>query len=165
MMPLAEVLKSAVGPALALLPLKMDTPAARVMLLAIGLQESGFRARQQANNGPAHGFWQFELGGVRGALGHPSVKDISAAFCAACHVAYAPIPVYADLVINDILAAGMARLLLYTDALALPAMTDVRGGWEYYYRNWRPGKPRPSDWDANHSAAYAAVTLGSIANG
>lgn len=49
-------------PALKLLP-SMDSVRARMMLLAIGLQESRFEHRRQLGNGPARGFWQFESGG------------------------------------------------------------------------------------------------------
>ncbi len=34
-----------------------------------------------------------------------------------------------------------ARLLLWTDAKPLPAIGDEQGAWDYYLRNWRPGKP------------------------
>lgn len=61
-MTLSEIICLAIEPALRLLPPAMDTVKARVMLLAIGLQESAFAARRQAGNGPARGFWQFELG-------------------------------------------------------------------------------------------------------
>ena len=43
--------------ALHMLPGHMDSPEARAMLLAIGLQESKLTYRRQVG-GPAHGFWQ-----------------------------------------------------------------------------------------------------------
>ena len=61
-MNLVEVLRTNVLPGMALLPDRMDTPEARVMMLAIGLQESRFVHRRQIK-GPARGFWQFEQGG------------------------------------------------------------------------------------------------------
>ncbi|CAB3905984.1 hypothetical protein LMG3328_04544 [Achromobacter ruhlandii] len=45
-MDLKEVVERAIEPALVLLPARMDTPAVRVMLLAIGLQESRFEHRR-----------------------------------------------------------------------------------------------------------------------
>ena len=60
-MTLEQVMRDAVRPALALLPAAMNTPQARCMLLAIGLQESRFVHRRQIG-GPARGFWQFERG-------------------------------------------------------------------------------------------------------
>ncbi|AVJ29145.1 hypothetical protein [Achromobacter spanius] len=44
-MTLAEIVASGINPALALLPPKMDTPEARIMLLAIGLQEFSHAVR------------------------------------------------------------------------------------------------------------------------
>ncbi|OMG90710.1 hypothetical protein [Achromobacter xylosoxidans] len=51
-MTLDTIVTDAINPTLALLPAAMDTPAARVMLLAIGLQESRFVRRRQIG-GPA----------------------------------------------------------------------------------------------------------------
>lgn len=63
-----QALEQVVVPGLELLPAKMDTPKARVMMLAIGMQESRFEHRKQIG-GPARGFFQFEeAGGVRGVL-------------------------------------------------------------------------------------------------
>ena len=66
--------------------------------------------------------------------------------------------VYAALLIDDVLAAGIARLLLWTDPAPLPELGDVDAGWNYYDRNWRPGAPRPEAWPYNYSIARNAVT-------
>src|SRR5688572_796908 len=64
--------------AFSLLPPKMESDAAKVMLLAIAFQESGCRYRYQLVGGPARGFWQFEqAGGVLGVLTHKKSKDIA----------------------------------------------------------------------------------------
>ena len=57
-----EALNKVIIPGLKLLPPKFDTPEARVMMLAIGMQESRFLHRKQIG-GPARGFFQFEEGG------------------------------------------------------------------------------------------------------
>ncbi|WP_185950009.1 hypothetical protein [Bordetella trematum] len=57
---MGQIIKWAINPALALLPPGMDTPAARVMLLSIGLHESRFLHRRQLGNGPARGLWYCE---------------------------------------------------------------------------------------------------------
>lgn len=68
-MPLSEIRASAITPALELLPPKMTSPEALIMLLTIGLQESGLQHRRQLvgssprPTGPATGLWQFEQGG------------------------------------------------------------------------------------------------------
>lgn len=56
-MDLRTVRRSIVEPALLLLPAKMESPQAVVMLLAIGLQESLFEHRRQQGNEPARRFW------------------------------------------------------------------------------------------------------------
>ena len=60
-MTVADVLRGPVTDALRILPSRMDSPEARVMLLSIGLQESRLHYRRQIG-GPARGLWQFELG-------------------------------------------------------------------------------------------------------
>ena len=61
-MTLSEIRERAIAPALALLPARMSSREAEIMLLAIGLQESLFVPRRQMGNGPARSFWQGELG-------------------------------------------------------------------------------------------------------
>ncbi|HEY0201134.1 MAG TPA: hypothetical protein VGC24_05530, partial [Burkholderiaceae bacterium] len=61
------------------------------------------------------------------------------ALCKVRGVAFTPQAVWDALDDDDLLAAGFARLLLYTDPAPLPAVGDVEGAWAYYLRNWRPG--------------------------
>jgi len=84
-MPLAEVIAKIINPGLAMLPLAMDSPRARLLLIAIGRQESKFKDRAQVLNGggkgPARGFWQFEQGGgVKGVMTHPATTGHAIAF-------------------------------------------------------------------------------------
>lgn len=156
-MTLSEITKAGINPALALLPSKMDTPAARIMLLAIGLQESRFLHRRQIA-GPARGFWQFERGGgVRGVLTHPASREYAYRICAARGVEPVAAAVYSSLETDDVLAAAFARLLLWTDAGRLPAAGNEQGAWDLYARTWRPGKPHPHTWPALYAQAVAAV--------
>lgn len=146
-------LHSIIRPAMRLLYPKFESRAAEVMLLAIGLQESKFRHRRQIN-GPAHGFWQFELsGGVKGVLEHHSTRVLAKQLCADLLYEAEAWKVYDILTDNDLLAAGFARLLLYTDPKPLPTEHDQAGAWDYYLRNWRPGRPHPETWSANHKIA------------
>lgn len=157
-MTLDEITQSAINPALALLPKHMDSPQARVMLLAIGLQESRFEYRRQMGNGPARGFWQFEQnGGVRGCVNHPASSGLLRQICVARGVAFEPRAIWAALERDDVLAAVVARLLLYTDPRPLPALDDAQGAWDCYYRNWRPGKPHRQTWDDLHARAVECV--------
>ncbi|WP_454703469.1 hypothetical protein [Achromobacter pestifer] len=156
-MNLSDINQTAISPALALLPTKMDSPAARVMLLAIGLQESRFQHRRQIN-GPARGFWQFEQGGgVLGVLTHAASAALARQVCEARGVAPTTAAVYGRLENDDVLAAAFARLLLWTDAARLPAVDDKDSAWALYLRTWRPGKPHPNTWPALHARAAAGV--------
>jgi hypothetical protein len=146
---------------LATLGIRSDARA-EVMLLAIAGQESGFRARAQnvagGGKGPARGLWQFERGGgVAGVLAHPSSAKTAAAICSALLVPADAASVHAALEQNDALACAFARLLLWTDARALPDCQYA--GWAYYLRNWRPGKPHPETWPANWQAAHQALEV------
>lgn len=152
--------QAAIDGALDLLPRRMGTQRARVMLVAIGLQESNFAHRVQVldggGRGPARGFWQFEkAGGVRGVLEHAASAHWARAVCVERKVMTDRHSVWEQLEHDDVLAAAFARLLLWTDPDALPE--DERGGWHYYLRNWRPGKPHADRWPACWSQAMRMV--------
>ncbi|MCY1194844.1 hypothetical protein D9M72_61530 [compost metagenome] len=158
MSPLGTIVRTAIDPALALLPAKMDTPAARVQLLAIGLQESRFLYRRQLGNGPARGLWQFErTGGVRGVLTHPASREYAYRICGGRGLSPVAAAVHPALETDDVLAAAFARLLMWTDGWRLPVVGDVQGGWEMYIRTWRPGKPHQQTWAGLYAQALAEV--------
>lgn len=147
----------AIAPALDLLPDSMDSKEARCLLLAIGLQESGFQTRRQ-KRGPARGLWQFERGGgVSGVLRHPASAALAKRVCAARGVTADSPSVYLLLEHDDILAAAFARLLLWTDPAPLPALGQADAAWDYYESTWRPGKPHPERWAGHYAAALKAV--------
>lgn len=163
-MTLDDITQTAIDPALQLLPAFMDSPQARVMLLAIGLQESRFEHRRQLVGsppkpvGPACGFWQFERGGgVKGCMTHHASKDHLAHLCRVRNIRFDAMTIWHELQNDDVLAAGLARLLLWTDPHKLPAVNDVDGAWELYLRTWRPGKPHVRTWAAFHRAARESV--------
>lgn len=143
--------------AFALLPPKMDTLAARAMLLAIGLQESRFSHRVQIG-GPAHGYYQFEQGGgCAGVIRHPSVAAITRKVCEARDIPVSPWSIYTNIVNDDVLATCCARLLLYTLPAALPAQNQRDEGWRQYIDAWRPGMPHRHTWDAFYDLAWRKV--------
>lgn len=158
-----DFVRGPLADALAILPLDMDTPKARVMVTAICLQESGLIHRKQMGNGPARGFPQFELGtrqsrgGVWGIYLHDASRFWLDKLCASRGVQFLPDSIWRALETDDVLAAGAARLLLFTDPKRLPDTTDADGSWGLYLRTWRPGKPRQETWPANHRAAREAV--------
>lgn len=138
--------KDAVNESYKLLPLKMDSPFARVNQAAIGYQESdGYLTRRQYGNGPARGYWQFEEGGgVRGVMEHKSTSELARSVCHARGVPFVRRTVWEALETDDVLAAAFCRLLMWTDSGKLP--TNEADGWAMYARTWRPGKPHPDKW-------------------
>jgi len=140
-----------------LLPDKMDTLAARAMLLAIGLQESRFQHRVQIG-GPAHGYYQFEQGGgCAGVIRHPAVASITRKVCAARDIPVSAQSIYANIVDDDVLATCCARLLLYTLPSALPKQNERDKGWAQYMDAWRPGMPHRNTWDAFFDLGWRTV--------
>lgn len=159
-MELAEIIRTAINPTLAILPSRMDSPRARVMLLTIGLQESRFEHRRQMGDGPARGFWQFERGGgVKGVFTHSASTGHLHNLCAARGVPFDIPTIWAKLETDDVLAAGVARLLLFTEPYPLPEADDGGSSWDLYLRTWRPGKPHPETWQAYHQQARDALQL------
>lgn len=153
-------IRCALEPALSLLPPTMDTPPARAMSLAICLQESALEYRRQIG-GPARGYGQFEIGGVRGVLRHPATKPHiervlealdyhgEASDTHGCHEAIEH---------NDVLMAAFIRLNLYWLPNLLPVRGDPEGGWLQYIEAWRPGKPHRKPWNENFANAWEAVS-------
>lgn len=161
---LTEVTNHGIDPALKLLPPRMDSLPARIQLLATGLQESGFAHRRQISadgtpTGPARSFWMGEKGGglVHGVRLHPATKDLAAALYQARQVKPNDLAIWNAIENDDVLAAGLARLLIYTDPYSLPAMGHSQAAWELYARVWKPGRPRRETWDAHYQRALEFV--------
>jgi len=156
---LAEVRDDIIPKAAALLPGIPFTPESNVLLLAIGLQESRFTHRYQIK-GPARGFWQFEAGGgTRGVLTHARTRTVADRLVETRHpfiLSYRRIN--EALAKDDGLACAFARLLLWTDPKPLPKLGEPEQAWQYYLRNWRPGKPHRKTWDDLYSRAWGAVS-------
>lgn len=174
-----QLLDEVINPAAELLPAGWNTPEAQVMQIAIALQESGLATRRQYGDGPARSLWQFERGtqasrgGVWGIYLHPASRTHLQGLCEARGVPFDPASIWSRIEVDDLLAACCARLLLRTDPYPLPAVNDfvdpvhhidpkdpkASASWKLYYaRTWRPGRPHPEKWPANHSAAVRAVT-------
>lgn len=136
---------------LALLPPQMGTRPARIMLIAINGQENPRRLEQQVG-GPARGDYQFEKGGgVKGVMTHAASKEHCKTVCKARGVQFDATAIYEAIGTDPILAAALARLLLWTDPKPMPAAGDEKAGWALYERVWRPGKPHPNRWAANYA--------------
>lgn len=147
-----------VDPALAFLTSVAGTPSddrARVLVMTIAGQETNWRFRRQIG-GPARSYWQDEEGGAVVGLFNLVPTQLRAV-CSALDIPYDQDTVFEAMAWNDMLAGCMARLLLWTDPAALPAVGDVQGGWVYYLRLWRPGAPRPAAWPALYATSLALV--------
>ncbi|AXC36532.1 hypothetical protein HOT57_gp88 [Pseudomonas phage phCDa] len=171
-MNLNDVVNKVFKQAFRLFPAHYDSLAVRLLMLTIGLQESRFTSRRQliskvvdgkrvlVPEGPAIGFWQFEKGnavskgGVWGVLNHYRVGPLAQEICRGQGLKADAETVWLAMETNDVLAAAFARLLLLSDAKALPKIGDVDGAWECYaIRTWRPGKPHRETWDAFYAQA------------
>lgn len=159
-----DQVKHAVSKALFMLPPAMTSPQARVMLYAIGLQESRFTHRFQVvqgrpgAKGPARGFWQFERGGgCKGVVEHPASRYWMSRICQERKVDFNATAIWNAIETDDVLAAAAARLLLFTDPKKLPEVGDEKGAWNLYVRTWRPGKPHPQTWPALYAEALESL--------
>ena len=156
----SDLLTNVVCPTLAKLAERwgdhIDSQAARLLLTAIAIQESGLRTRVQDDNGPGHGLWQFEPEGVADVMKHPVSGPVVDWWLHPAGVTESRTPgmVYDLLgVAPDDIACVLARALLLTDPKPLPDIGDEEGAWLYYQRNWRPGKPDRARWTESYHAA------------
>ena len=147
------LLSGAIIPAYTLLGL--DSPAARVLSLAIAGQESDWMTRLQ-DGGPARGYWQCESTGAVYDVMDKASQQLQV-ICKALDIPPDTGTVYEAIAWNDQLAAGVARLALWLDPASLPAVGDASGAWVYYLAVWRPGSPRPGTWGLRYSSALVAT--------
>ncbi len=158
----------ALDAAMQLLPPEMKSDRSRVLLLAIGRQESRLIERRQIvagrPTGPAVGLLQMEEGGgIKGVLEHRATQLHADKVCEARGVAPLRHSVWEAMQRDDILSFAFGRLLLWTDVPPLPSLGDTEKNWQVYLRVWRPGafKWDPDGlrkkWDASY--AYAMQVL------
>lgn len=154
--------------AMRLFPSQYSSPEAAAMLLAIGLQESDFRERQQlighhrtwwqSLTGPAVGYWQFERIGIRGVLGHAQTGPMARRVLEKLGYPDDVETIHKALIHNDLLAVAFARLLLFTVPEPLPTLRSPADyAWGQYLWAWRPGKPKPDRWAARWNEAVMIV--------
>lgn len=143
-----------------------ESPGADAMVIACGFQESRFATRDQRDAanalGPATGWWQFEKnGGVAEIIEARQTRDVAAELCRRAGVKAERDPVWRLFAsaAGDELACAFARLLVWKDPAALPAVDPgaSQEAYIYYDRNWRPGRKRPQDWSMSWAAALEIV--------
>lgn len=133
-------------------------------LLAVALQESRCEWRYQIvrddmRPGPARSFWQLEAaGGVTGVMSHKASAALCGKLCERHEVKHQRGAIWRAMEGHDMLAVGMARLLLLTDPFPIPA-TEA-GAWTCYaHRLWRSGNPHPATWQGHWRVASETVGL------
>jgi hypothetical protein len=149
-----DVQSIVIDPVLEALGPPYESDEARVLLMAIGLTESNFRARLQVPVAHARGFWQFEKNG--GCAEFELAKELALFRKVATSWGFATTRAATWTAIGagaDHLACLMARGLLWLDPSRLPPVGDVDAAYAYYLRRWRPGKPSP----VRFRSAYAKV--------
>lgn len=152
------LLNTVIRPTLLMMGDRFKSPSAEAMLIAIAAQESGLEHRVQMDGGPAHGLWQFEMGGgVAGVMGHKSTKLIAESIATTLLYKFTRNEIYIGIINNDILACSFARLLLWSHPSPLPDPNDLNSSWQYYTSLWRPGKPHIERWPASVKLAVDAV--------
>lgn len=170
-----DVVNKAITSAFNALPVKMAGMQARLMLLAINLQEDPQQLRQQVG-GPAKSLWQGEQGGglCTGVFMHSATKRDAGNLATLRDVACDPHSIYLAIEKDDVLAAGLARLLLWSDPKPLPKLGAVREAFDLYVSTWRPGAYHNGSegkrqslwrkWQGNYAKAMDYLsTLGSNA--
>lgn len=126
-----------------------NTLTAKRMLMAIAIQETNLDTRKQ-RKGPARSWWQFEGGpraGIAEVLTAKGTRAHAAKVCKELAITASTQAVHEAIEHCDLLACSFARLLLWIDPRPLPYNIDIDASWDYYLRNWRPGKPDRSRWE------------------
>lgn len=154
---LAAIRRSILNPALALLPESLSGREAEVLLLTTGLAASGFRNRRDARS-QGRGYWRAEPDGVMvgGVLRAVQTRDLAVAVCDARQVPPIAERVYSALEHDDVLAAALARLLLWSDPAGLPPLGDEAGAWACYQRHWAVDESDRRSWAIHYRLALAA---------
>ena len=150
-----------VVPTLEWLGRPFDSVEARVLLLAIGMQETRFEERDQGDSaieGPALGFWQFEKPAVADFFARGTVLLRSRAGMLMADLPATPIAAWHAIGQGaDHLACILARDLLWRGVRSpLPALGDIDGAYAQYLKAWRPGKPSRDRWTTAYAQAIAA---------
>ena len=119
---------------------------AEFMLLAIAGQESNWEHRWIEADSLVRGYWQFAPPHVKDVMtrntSRGTANEMLGKLGMDTRVVY---EVHRYIATNDILACSFARLFLWNDSEPLPQV-DEDEMWDYYLRNWRPGKPSRERW-------------------
>jgi hypothetical protein len=150
-------LATVIQPPLADLDRRYRGRRAECLLLAIGLQESGFRHRVQQGGGPAHGYFQFEPIAVKDFVQRGTPDLQAAVITLGWPLEWRAL--YTGLVTSegDHMATLLARDNLYRYPDPLPDVGHEAESWRQYLAVWRPGKPSRARWARVYPHAVEAV--------
>lgn len=158
-----HALETIIVPTLAPLGAPFDTRDARLMLVAAGMQESRFEARDQGDPdvpGPARGLWQFEKIACRDFVerGHRRLQH--AVRCRRAIGVLEPMRLW--WLIGeprfDPVACLLARDALFRHvAEPLPQPGDVDEAWRQYVAAWKPGQRDRERWTRSYAASLEAL--------
>lgn len=153
-----DVLGQIIVPAFSNLPSEMDSPEARLLVLATGAQETQYLTRQQ-DDGPARGLFQMQINDIRDLMNNQMSGNHVWTLCGVLGVTYGSNAMFDALLTDDLFAAAMCRLNYWCIPRPLPAIGDVVGCYAYYELAQRPGKPSYSRWKQTaYPQALAAIT-------
>ena len=155
----ADVLAEVIVPGFTALPSEMDTPEARLIVLATGGVETQFRTREQDGHpaGGANGLFQMQYNCVLDVMHNKASGNLVWNLCGVLGVTYGSNAIFDALLTNDELAACMTRLAYWCDPRPLPQVGDMMGAWDTYERVQRPGKPSHSRWKQCYPQALTAL--------
>jgi hypothetical protein len=126
-------------PTLAWLGAPYDSPEARLLLLAIALQESHLKHRKQQPVAHAKGFWQFEKGGGCAGFETDPHQKVFRKAATALNFPFRSAETWTLIGEGaDHLACVMARGLLWSHPKPLPTIGDEEAAFAYYLKQWRP---------------------------
>lgn len=141
----ADALGKIIVPGLTALPKEMDTPEARLIVLATDIQETELLTRQQ-DGGPARGLGQMQYNCVLDVMHNRASGNLVWNMCGVLGITYGSHAIFDALLTNDELGACMTRLAYWCDPRPLPDVGDMMGAWGAYERVQRPGKPSYTRW-------------------
>ncbi len=110
---------------------------------------------------------------VHGVRLHAATRNLAAQLYRARNVEATDTAIWNAIEFDDVLAAGLARLLLWSDPRPLPGLGDEEAAWALYVRTWRPGayaRGTPDEraalrakWTVNYDAATREVGHAGVA--
>ncbi len=132
--------------------------ASDLLLLAFAGHESNFGTELvQIGGGPGRGPWQFGEPTTALVMANDATKTMARNVCARFDIAFDAQAIYGEFVGNLPLAYAFARLLLWADRNALPAVGNAEAAWAAYLRVWRPGKQNPQSWASIYATSLMLV--------